>query len=132
MTRKAPPSFANADDLAATEALPLFDGKAVKPDTPFEVGMRQSAAAAAAKWTAADVAKVDAAIRARIAEGEPFTTDDLWQRIPYVPMSKGIASRLRPFVSRGELLDTGHKRICRRGGKHDHAHSLTVWIGVER
>lgn len=100
------------------------------PVPPFEVGMRASAKSAASRWTEEQRETLHATIRRLAASGLPFTTDDVWKGSPGVPVTKGVASVLRPFVNAGLIRKTGRDVTCRRGGKHDHAQSLTEWIGA--
>lgn len=121
-----PPVYTHADKLedAARISLPLFDSR----PTPMQKGMNGSARAAG-KWTDAEIAALDAAIRGLAASGREFTTDDVWAAAPTVPITKGVASRLRSMQSRGVIRSTEKRRVSRRGGDHDHAQTLTVWIG---
>lgn len=112
-----------ADDDEGDDALPLF---APRPSTPFDAGMAGSERAAS-KWSAADRAQLDAAVRGLIARGEPFTADDIWRACPEVPVTKGLASFLRPFANAKQIENSGQTRVARRGNRHDHAQRLTVW-----
>jgi len=101
---------------------PLFAGA-------FARGMAGSALAAG-KWTPLQIAQVESAIRACAATGAPFTADDVWARVPDVPVTKGLAARLSAAARRGIIRRTDELRISTRGGEHDHGQRLTVWIGA--
>ena len=98
---------------------PLFE-------KPFERGMAESARAGG-KWTDAQVASVDNAIRTLALRGGDFTADDVWRLVPHVPVTKGLASRLNVAARAGLIVNTGRLAIARRGGDHDHAQRLSVW-----
>ncbi len=95
--------------------------------TPFQEGMKRSADSAKGRWSDEEKAQVDAAIASAARELEDFTSDDVWQRCQDVPITKGMASRLNVAARAGSIENTGQLRICRRGGKHDHAQRLSVW-----
>jgi hypothetical protein len=114
-------SWTNADKAPDDDG-PLFR-------RPFDRGMDGSALAAG-KWTHLQSAKVGDAIAACAATGEPFTADDVWARIPDVPVTKGLAARLNGAARRGLIRNMGSTVTAARGGAHDHGQRLTVWIGV--
>jgi hypothetical protein len=102
----------------------LFDGS---PDpTPFERGMHGSALAGY-KWTVLEKARIDEAIVRCARELEEFTADDVWERAPSVPVTKGLAGRLNAANHRGLIESTGRVAFAARGGEHDHRQRLAVW-----
>lgn len=132
---RRPRSFLGAEQQARGERggdggpLPLFSQPAPKPEpTPFERGMEASRAAAS-KWSIEECATVDGAIRQLAASGERFTSDDVWRICPSVPFGKGLGGRLNAAARAGVIRNTGDMVISSRGGEHDHAQRLTVWVG---
>ena len=98
---------------------------------PLDLAERGSERAAE-KWTDEQVARVDDAIRDCARSMDRFTTDDVWERVPDIPITKGIGSRLLAASRSGVIQNTGDTTIARRGGRHDHAQRLTVWASLER
>lgn len=113
--------------------LDLFDVPQDEP-TPFAVGMQLSAKAAE-KWTPAQVAAVDDAIRWLAYFRPIFTADDVWNHLPDgFPVTKGLAARLNVAARAGLIRATDRTMKAARGGNHDHGQRLTVWqsLGVQR
>lgn len=145
MTDKRAASWANADD-EPDQAMPLFAARdhaacpaPIDADKVPGLGeaidraaawMRASEAAAGA-WTLEQRSAVDLAIVSLARSREPFTADDVWSRCPEVPVTKGLASRLNAWARRGVIRTTGETRHAKRGGVHDHAQTLNVWIGID-
>lgn len=115
-----PASWTNADK-PSDDGGPLFRNA-------FQRGMDGSAIAGG-KWTGLQIAQVGDAIEACAATGQPFTADDVWRRIPGVPVTKGLAARLNAAARRGRIRNMGTIATAARGGAHDHGQRLTVWIG---
>lgn len=92
----------------------------------FNLGMLGSSNAGDA-WTEEQKKRIDSAIRKCATTMEEFTTDDVWALVPDVPVTKGIASRLLPFVRSGMIENSLRLKIAERGGIHDHAQRLTIW-----
>ena len=107
---------------------PWARARAGKAPTPVERGTAGSEAAGS-KWTKAEKQAIDSAIGILAAAEIPFTSDEVWALAPGVPVSKGIGARLRLAARRGLIRNTGEHRTSTRGGKHDHAQTLTIWIG---
>lgn len=96
--------------------------------TPFEAGMAASQASANTRWTPAQIAAVDEAIRLCAYFSPTFTADDVWRRLgPDFPVTKGMAARLTAASNRGIIINTGLTAFASRGGDHDHRQRLTVW-----
>lgn len=108
-------------DEGDAPAGPLFEA-------PFDVGMSESARAGS-KWTPREIGLVGDAIARLAATREPFTADDVWALLPGVTVTKGLAARLNAAARRGIIRNTGETRTAKRGGAHDHAQRLTVWVG---
>jgi hypothetical protein len=87
-------------------------------------------ALAARRWTPEEAARVDAAIRLLAATRREFTADDVWDNLPGFLVTKGLAGRLMAAANAGLIANTGKKAQARRGGAHDHAQTLSVWIGT--
>lgn len=87
-------------------------------------------ALAARRWTPEEVARVDAAIRTAAATGREFTADDVWELLPGLLVTKGLAGRLMAAANAGLIRNTGKTAQARRGGEHDHAQRLSVWQGT--
>jgi hypothetical protein len=82
---------------------------------------------AASRWTAAEEGRVDDAIARAARELPTFTADDVWERCPGVPVTKGLAGRLLAAARAGTIENTGATTTAQRGGQHDHAQRLSVW-----
>lgn len=88
---------------------------------------------AAAKWTAEEVAQVDAAIAACAATGETFTTDQVWARLgDDFLVTKGIAGRLVKAHNDGVIVPLGVVVLSQRTGAHGHRQRLNVWTAPPR
>jgi hypothetical protein len=102
----------------------------VEAGTSFERGLEGSARAAA-KWTADEVAQVDAAIEAvadRCRNVRTFTADDVWVELGSgFLVTKGLAGRLIAAANRGVLVNMGRTVLSKREGEHGHGQRLTVW-----
>ena len=95
--------------------------------TPFERGMEGSARAAR-RWTEAEMAQVDEAIRKCHYFLPEFTADDIWFRLPKgFPVTKGLAARLNKAANAGLIEATDRTRKSTRTDEHGHGQRLTVW-----
>lgn len=114
------------DSPPAGRTRPLPNGEASDP----WARARDGSEAAARAWTPEQVARVDAAIRTAARSGREFTADDVWGLVgPSVPVTKGLAARLNAAARAGVIVNTGRTATASRGGAHDHAQRLSVWVG---
>jgi len=94
----------------------------------LERGLELSQGSADAKWSTAQAAAVDQAIRNAAAKKTFITADDVWAELPATfPVGKGLAARLLAACRAGVIENTGTTTTARRGGAHDHAQRLTIW-----
>lgn len=128
-----PPAANRVRQLRRLAGLQLVDA-----DAPFARGMEGSARAAA-KWTAEELAQVDAAIvsvAARARTSRPmrpeFTADDVWLELgDEFLVTKGLAGRLIAASNRGVCHNAGRTVLSERDGEHGHGQRLTVWAADE-
>lgn len=114
--------------VTGTRVRALRDRAGIRPDATPEQLRDEGIARAAARWTSEELAAVDKAIRDVAAEGEPFTTDDVWRKLgPGFPVTKGIAGRLLAAVGAGVIVNTGLTDRSTRQDAHGHGQRLTVW-----
>ena len=104
--------------------------RAVGPPAPEEsiaAGMAGSAAAAA-RWTAAQEATVDSAIRGAAERSPEITADHVWAVLPETfPVTKGLGSRLVAARRAGIIAPTDRVTTSQRKGVHGHGQRLAVW-----
>lgn len=84
---------------------------------------------AARRWTLAEAAQVDDAIRTVAARGEDFTTADVWAELGAgFPVTKGIAAKMLAAQRAGVIVNTGRVTFNDHP-RHDHAHGqrLALW-----
>lgn len=109
----------------------VCDGRVPKRQTPFDRGMEASQNSAEAKWSLIEQNRVDDAIKKVAKLKGVFTADDVWSYLGTdFKVTKGLAGRLNAAVRRGIILNTGNVAHAKRGGEHDHAQRLTVWIAA--
>lgn len=148
MTTQAPPTYADGlrealdvmrRHLTGTGA-PLY---AVEADLEQRIAAHETTAAqrglegmsrAAHRWTLAEAAQVDAAIRTVAARGEELTTADVWAELGEgFPVTKGIAAKMLAAQRAGVIVNTGRTRFNDHP-RHDHAHGqrLALWRPVRQ
>ena len=92
-------------------------------------GMAASARVGISKWSAVEIMAVDMAIESLAASGSPFTSDDVWERLPGVAVTKGMGGRLGAASRRGLIKNMGYQKSA-RAGVHGHGQNLTIWRGM--
>lgn len=63
------------------------------------------------------------------ATGEPFTTDDVWARLPQPPEPRALGAVMQAAADRGAIAPTGRTVRSRRTACH--ARPLCEWAGPQ-
>lgn len=93
-------------------------------------GMEISNRVGAIKWSAVEVLAVDMAIESLALSCLPFTSDEIWERLPGVTVTKGMGGRLGAAARRGLIVPSGYTKSA-RVGVHGHSQTLTIWKGIK-
>ena len=85
-------------------------------------GIARAEAAASDEW----IEQARAVVADLAHTGEPFTSDDIWARLPSPPEPRALGAVMRWATQFGFVVDSGRSRQSTR--PENHSRQVTIWV----